>query len=147
MRSTFSVRLCDTLIMSNKTVGFYETRYVGHAVEYNLDAIFFDPVTITIQKRGSSNFWDACKTCISQRETVKFCMLRELRRVLIRPFLWQVRNTNMEECWKWTYVLCCTRSTLGSNPDQDTSRVSLWTGSLGLWSSSYIDINWGVMLI
>jgi hypothetical protein len=56
MRSALSVRLCDTLIISNQTVGFYETRYVGHAVECDLDAIFFDPVTVTIQKLGRSNF-------------------------------------------------------------------------------------------
>jgi hypothetical protein len=56
MRSILSLRLCDTLIISNQTIGFYETQNVGHAVECNLDAIFFDPVTVTIQKLGSSNF-------------------------------------------------------------------------------------------
>jgi hypothetical protein len=56
MRSIFSVRLCDTLIISNQTIGSYETQNVGHAVKWGLDAIFFDPVTVTIKKRGSSDF-------------------------------------------------------------------------------------------
>jgi hypothetical protein len=45
------------------------------------------------------------------------------------------------------FYCLCTRSTLGSRPDRDASRVFLWTGCLGLSSSSYIDVNWGVMLI
>jgi hypothetical protein len=44
----------------------------------------------------------------------------------------------------FSYISYCTRSTLGSS---HASRVFLWTGSLGLWSSSYIVINWGVMLV
>jgi hypothetical protein len=32
MISKLAVRLCDTLIMSNQTIGFYDIRYVRHAV-------------------------------------------------------------------------------------------------------------------
>jgi hypothetical protein len=60
---------------------------------------------------------------------------------------WCITGTDLNHSGSYTDGRRCTRSTLGSRPDQDTSRVSLWTRSLGLWSSSYIDINWGVMLI
>jgi hypothetical protein len=45
-----------------------------------------------------SNFSGGCNTCISQRGTIKFSMLKSSKDE--QPFLWETKTTNVEGDWK-----------------------------------------------
>jgi hypothetical protein len=42
---------------------------------------FLIPYLQPLQNGGRSNFWGGCKTCTSQRGTMKFCILIDLQRL------------------------------------------------------------------
>jgi hypothetical protein len=91
----------------NQLVDFYEIQEGGHAIEGDLDFIISNPKLRPFQNGGRSNFRGECKTCTSQRGTMKCCMPIDVQRTntLLEDHFWErPKNTNMASGWELIFT-------------------------------------------